>query len=60
MPRRALIRVAEAAEGPDCDKALVYRLIEKGELPALQLVCSIRIAEDEFDAWLFEQGGGAA
>lgn len=55
---RRLIRVAEAAERLDCNPALVYRLIERGDLPALQLDgrnCSIRIDGAEFDAWLYEQ-----
>ena len=53
--------MAEAAERLDCHPALVYRLIERGDLPALQLGGrghSIRIDEAEFDAWLCEQRKG--
>lgn len=54
----ALSEWPRAAERLDCNPALVYRLIERGELPALQLGgrgCSIRIDENKFEAWLCRQ-----
>jgi excisionase family DNA binding protein len=53
--RGRFLRVRDVAEKLDVDKALVYRLIESGQLPAFQLGgrgCSIRIDESELDAWI--------
>jgi excisionase family DNA binding protein len=40
----------------------VYRLIETGQLPALQLGTrgyNVRVDENELDAWLYDQGDAA-
>jgi len=50
-----LLTVSEVAERLRCPRAHVYRLIERGQLPAFRLGDGrgpIRIREDELEAWL--------
>jgi excisionase family DNA binding protein len=57
--RGRFLRVREVAERLDVDKSTVYRLVQTGGLPALQLRgrgSTVRIDERELDAWLYEQG----
>jgi excisionase family DNA binding protein len=45
----------------NCNKALVYRLVEHAELAALRLGgrgCSLRIAEADLDDWLYSEPPG--
>jgi excisionase family DNA binding protein len=60
--RGRFLRVREVAERLDVDKALVYRLVQSGQLRAHQLGgkgCTVRIAEDDFERWLGERGEDA-
>lgn len=56
VPIRSLLTVREVAERLDVSEKQVYRLIRRGELPAVQLGgpgTAIRIDPDELRAWLF-------
>ena len=53
-----LLRIPEAAEKLNVSRASVYRWIEEGRLPAIQLGgrgAPLRIPEAELDGWLMER-----
>jgi excisionase family DNA binding protein len=61
-PHGRLLRASEVAERLGVDPSTVYRLIERGSLPALQLGGkghTVRIDERELGAWLYDQGDAA-
>ncbi len=52
---RELLRIDEAAERLNVSRASVYRWINQGRLPAVQLGgpgAPVRVPADELDAWL--------
>lgn len=58
-----MLRVTEVAERLGVSKFKVYDLINTSGLPAYQLGGKhhvFRIKEDEFEAWLYGDGDGAA
>jgi excisionase family DNA binding protein len=58
-PEPRLLRVAEVAERLDQHPSTIYRKLERGELPGLQLggrKAGIRIDEAELEAWLRPRG----
>jgi excisionase family DNA binding protein len=58
-----LLSPRQVAERLGCNKALVYRLVRRGELPALQLGgrgCAVRIAEADLNSWLYSDPSVAA
>jgi excisionase family DNA binding protein len=57
-----LLRVADVAERLGVDPSTVYRLVQRGELPALQIGGrghTVRIDENELQAWLYDEGDAA-
>jgi excisionase family DNA binding protein len=50
---RRLLRVREAAERLTVSEQTVYRLIERGELPALRIAGAIRLDARELEHWLY-------
>jgi excisionase family DNA binding protein len=60
--RGRLLRPTEVARRLGVHRNTVYRLIESGQLPALQLGgrgYTVRVDETELEQWLYEQGGPA-
>jgi excisionase family DNA binding protein len=55
--RGRLLLVGEVAEQLGVCAATVYRLCERGELPHVRIVNSIRIRPDDLRALLERQGG---
>jgi excisionase family DNA binding protein len=60
-----LLRIPEAAERLNVSRATVYRWIDEGRLPAVQLGgpgAPIRVPAAELERWLFsdDSGGDAA
>jgi excisionase family DNA binding protein len=58
-----LLTVGEVAKKLQVSKPTVYRLIQNGHLPALQLAgpgSTLRIAVHELEAWLFDDRDAAA
>jgi len=61
-PQGRLLRPTDVARRLDVHRNTVYRLIESGQLPALQLGgrgYTVRVDENELEQWLYEQGGAA-
>jgi excisionase family DNA binding protein len=57
-----LLRIREAAERLNVSRASIYRWIDEGRVPAVQLGgrgAPLRIPEDELDAWLYADVGGS-
>jgi excisionase family DNA binding protein len=60
---RRFLTAGRVAERLGVNTATVYRAVQRGEVPAVQLGGprhTIRIPEDEFMEWLFSDGEGAA
>jgi excisionase family DNA binding protein len=60
VERRHLLTIGEVAARLRVSERTVHRLIERDELPSLQLGgprSAIRIDESEFDAWLYGERG---
>jgi excisionase family DNA binding protein len=55
-----LLKADELAARWGLHRATVYRMIARGELPALRIGGSIRVAEDEARAWLYSDPKDAA
>jgi excisionase family DNA binding protein len=54
-----LLRVREVAQRLGVDPSTVYRLVQRGSLPALQIGGrghTVRIDERELEAWLYDEG----
>lgn len=52
---RPLLTVAETAERLHLGERTVYRLVDRGELPAVRIRSLIRIDEGELARWLVER-----
>ena len=52
----ALLRVEHVAAKLRLSRALVYRLIASGDLPAVRIGRSVRVAPAKLRAWLRERG----
>jgi excisionase family DNA binding protein len=51
--------VREVAQRLDVDPSTVYRLVQRGLLPAMQIGGrghTVRIDEGELEAWLYDEG----
>lgn len=51
-----LLKADELAERWGLNRATVYRLVQRGELPALRIGGSIRIDPREAEKWLYSAG----
>ena len=61
--RTQLLKITEAARRMACSRSHVYKLVERGELPALRLGNQggpLRIPADELERWLYAPAGDAA
>jgi excisionase family DNA binding protein len=50
---RRLLNVGEVANRLGVSRLTVWRLIDRGELPALRVGRQLRLDPDELDAWLY-------
>jgi excisionase family DNA binding protein len=55
-----LLKADELAARWGLHRATVYRLVQRGELPALRIGGSIRIDPREAEAWLYDDPKDAA
>jgi excisionase family DNA binding protein len=58
-----LLRIRDAAKRLNVSRASIYRWIDEGRLPAVQLGgrgAPLRIPADELERWLFNDVGAAA
>lgn len=55
MSETAFISVEDVGGAVDRSRASVYRLIKRGELPAVRIGGSIRIPRGAFEQWLVDR-----
>jgi excisionase family DNA binding protein len=52
-----LLTVAEVQERLRISRRTAYRLIERGDIPALRIGGSLRVDSAELEAWLYREEG---